>query len=141
MIYESWFEGSFQNIECLLRTSPQLSFGSIGVTLKDQMPGAFLDKHCNRKLIGNAFDRAAYATVPAMPTFVRIYDFRIIVLHLKDIAGTILHAVSTSTAFIHIDYRRHNFTPFLILVILFLGFNSSCLFVFYQNESFLLGAP
>jgi hypothetical protein len=67
----------------------------MGMTLKDQMPGAFLDKHCNGKLIGNAFDRAAYATVPAMPTFVRIDDFRTLVLHFKDIAGTILHAVST----------------------------------------------
>jgi len=56
---------------------------------------ASLDKHCHGKLIGNAFDRAAYATVPTMPTFVRIDHLRTIVLHLKDITGTILHAVPT----------------------------------------------
>jgi hypothetical protein len=78
-------------------------------------PGTSLDKHGNRKLVGNAFDRAADTTVPAMPTFVRIDDFRPIALHLEDISGTILYAVSTSIAFIHIDYRWHDFTSFLML--------------------------
>jgi hypothetical protein len=50
-----------------------------------------------------------------MPTLIRIDDCRTIILHLKDIARTVLHAVSTYIAFIHIDYRRHNFTPFVIL--------------------------
>jgi hypothetical protein len=49
-----------------------------------------------------------------MPTLIRIDDYRTIILHLKDIARTVLHAVSTCSAFIHIDYRRHNFTPFLL---------------------------
>jgi hypothetical protein len=76
-------------------------------------PSASSDKHGNGKLIGNAFDRATDPTVSAMPTFVRIGDVRPILLHLKDIAGTILYAVSTQTTFIHIDYRRHDFLPFL----------------------------
>jgi hypothetical protein len=53
------------------------------------------DKHANRKLIRNAFDRAAYPTVPAMPALIRKGHLRTIVLHLEDITGTILHTVPT----------------------------------------------
>jgi hypothetical protein len=76
-------------------------------------PGGHLDEHCNRKLVRNTFDRAAYSTVSTMPTFIRICYYRTLIFHLKDIAGTILHTVPTKTAFIHIDYRRHYFLPFL----------------------------
>jgi hypothetical protein len=88
--------------------------------LQENKPGAFLDKHGNRKLIRNAFDRAADATVSAVPTFIRIYDLRTLIFHFENIARTIFHAVSTQITFIHIEYGRHNFTPFLMLFFVWL---------------------
>ena len=71
-------------------------------------PNDVSDEHGNRKLVGNTFDRTTDAAVPAMPAFFRIDYCRTMILHFKDVAGAILHTVSTSIALIHVDYRRHN---------------------------------
>jgi len=67
-----------------------------------------LDEHRQWKLIGYALHRATDSAVATMPALICISHFRAIIIHGKDIPGAILHTGPAKSAFIHINYRRHD---------------------------------
>ena len=92
-----------------------MGFRLVGAASRNVFGYLLLHEHGNGKLIRNAFHRTTDAAVSAMPTLVGIDNGWTVLFHLQDIAGTVLYAVSTQTAFIHVKYRRHNFTSFFLL--------------------------